>query len=847
MALTDYDAYQGLYPIEAIDQAITDIDTVKTYIPSGASAQNKLATASDVSSVDAKADAKQNELSSEQLAAVNSGIDSTKVEAIESNTNAIAEISESISGQETEIEDARSGYDGTSYLSVGDAVRSQIEDINSDLIDFNSFDFLDTIADRTDVTRYGITYEWHGRTCHVSGTSTSNSFQTIYYGNVPSFISVGEPFDISYSTTDSNIFYEVYYEPDGGGLTLIITSRENAKITIPNTASKILIRLYVPSGKIVNGDACVAILSNASVMDLAKESLCSRTYILDSTDLNNVVENSVYLLTDGKTYSHMPPNITGGFLICFKSFETFAIQLFLGIGQNVLYKRIRNQNSTWSAWVSVNHNIYQSVGTSTDGVMSQKFLTEGNNGFSKDVSSYVSSNNLALSDVKEPGYYILSTTYNITDKPQGFTPMVLKVERTHYDSPNRFIRQSIWTLSGSDVGKVYFRNSNVSGVFGDWILQEGGSGVTYNITQNINRDEYTNIYNITTNPEITTDANGWLQAVDTNTESETNKTDMSGAILSMLNSTGYCHLSEGIFYVSGFEMPEGTVLEGCGKKTIVRLLSSIDSGFCTRINRYNTVKNICFSGGYSSPSDLYTEDTDLGSRHGVYVAANADGEESAHAAATTNIVTNCWFENFDGSAFYAHNTGGGVDGVVMMSDCRMIYCKVGINVDYYSEYCKFTNVIISHTNVACINNGGNNVFSSCTFHGVVGFVIDNSANDKRNNAHGTCIGCTFNHINNMNQPSTLGMGDAVVIKEISNGFIFTGCQFWYGEINIENGRGISFSDCLIGGNTPTITIAGVYSTFFMGCIFHATPTLSVPSNTRFINCYNDLTGAEISN
>lgn len=416
----------------------------------------------------------------------------------------------------------------------------------------------------------------------------------------------------------------------------------------------------------------------------------------------------------------------------------------------------------------------------------------------------------------------------------------------HFNLANGWKFQIWYSFSGSDVYKRIGKTNN----WQNWykIAGGGGSDITYEITQNINRDEINNTYNITTSPTITTDSNGWLQAIDTDAETETGKTDMSGAIMSMLTDTGYCHLGPGIFYVtSGINMPVGSTLIGCGKKTVVRLLQSVSSGYTVRIGQNCTVKNICFSGGYNAPSDVTTEGASLGSRHGVYLISNADGEESSAPATYTNIVEGCFFENYDGSAFYNHNTGYGLDNGVIMSDCRIKSCKVGINVDYFGEYSKYSNIITNNCNHACINNGGNNVFTSCTFHGVVGFLIDNSASDKRNNAHGSCIGCVFNHINNMNNPSQHGMGDAIVSKGADNGFIFSGCQIWYGKVNIENSQGIAIQNSLFGGNSPTVTVVGTYPAFFQNCIFMGTPTLSVNTGTKLDGCYLAGSGSPIVN
>lgn len=92
----------------------------------------------------------------------------------------------------------------------------------------------------------------------------------------------------------------------------------------------------------------------------------------------------------------------------------------------------------------------------------------------------------------------------------------------------------------------------------------------------------------------------------------------------------------------------------------------------------------------------------------------------------------------------------------------------------------------------------------------------------------------------------MGGGDAVVITDVSNGFIFTGCQLWYGEVRISNSRGIAFSDCQFGGGTPEIEVTGGYPAFFSNCIFHAMPTLITNNTgTKFDNCYYDATGAAV--
>ena len=363
-----------------------------------------------------------------------------------------------------------------------------------------------------------------------------------------------------------------------------------------------------------------------------------------------------------------------------------------------------------------------------------------------------------------------------------------------------------------------------AGTWGSWVVLSGGGTTT--ITREVSEDTYNNTYNITTKPTITTDANGWLQAVDSSTEDETGKTDMTGAIMSMLTQTGYCHLGPGIFYVSGnIDLPIWSTLEGCGKNTIIRLLQSVESGYICRLKQYSTVKNICFSGGYNQ-GDI--SDGNIGGRNGIIFIGNRSGTHPDVTPTTAKVcqISNCWFEHLD-SGIYGNDAGGGLQEGLLCENCYFTRCKAGINIDCWTEYCKFTNCVMFQCYYACINNGGNNVFTACTFHGVVGFVIDNSGEDKDNNAHGSAIGCTFNHIDNINHPSTAGGGVGIkILSAKTNGFIFSGCQLWYSSVYVENSPGIQMANCLFGGGTPKIETVGEYPIILDGCLFKATPTFA---------------------
>ena len=396
--------------------------------------------------------------------------------------------------------------------------------------------------------------------------------------------------------------------------------------------------------------------------------------------------------------------------------------------------------------------------------------------------------------------------------------------------------QTFYHLTDSQIWKRTLVGNTVRGP--GWVMC-GSSDTIYDTVQNINRDSIYNTYIFPSMSAFSIDSNGCLQAVDDESTPEDKATDMTGAIMLMLESTGHCKLGAGTYYVSGnIDLPSGSSLEGCGNNTIIRLLPSSASGYVIRILQNNTVRGIRFSGGKSAPKGVLSDATNFGSQNGIVFTGNADGKDETRPVALTNIVTDCWFENFDGSGFYGYNTGGGMQNTVNLTDCFFDHCRIGINIDFFMEYSKVNNCIITNCYYACINNGGNNVFTNCTFHGVVGWMCDNSADDKRNNLHGSCIGCTFNHINNMNRPDILGRGYAVIILNSNNGFVFTGCQFWYGNVLIDNSRAIAFSDCLFGNQDPVITVSGNdWGAFFHDVTFFNEPILNVNEKTIFVNCF----------
>lgn len=713
------------------------------------------------------------------------------------------------------------------YTALNNEVEASYRALNNNVIDALGFGNPPSPYTSEGITATRIKED----TWHLVGTITGSSFVRCYSDvNVfPAWLEKGRTYYLTVSGASSNckIYFEVLGFRNGSTQVSLSGMRYTDglyKFTIPSDfVGGAIIRigwLARDSGTAVDETITYHIYTaplsgnEAAIKAYNSLEIYADSYDDMPTSCDDINENIVYFVSSSEGVPHIAdfPLADAGWI---QTIVRGAIKLQIAYPYNphTKYTMLRRGNgSSYTDWVKIGENIdlasiLQNIGnlqySSCDDAEANKI------GF---VSSNAGILNVPDFPINGPGWLITIGSSNAAVNLQIAFPF-------------------------QDDKEIKYR-ANQFGAWNVWKTLGGGQTVT--ITQEVSRDTYNNTYNIDTTPTITTDTNGWLQPVDTNTQDETGKTDMTGAIMSMLNDTGYCHLAPGIYYVSGnIDMPADSVIEGCGKKTIIRLLQSVESGYIVRMHTRSTLKNVCLSGGYAA-GDI--SNGNIGGRKGINYIGNRDDTmpDVTPKTCTCCIIDGCFFENLD-SGFYGYNAGGGLQEGVAMSNCYFTRCKAGINIDYWTEYCKFTNCIIFQCYYACINNGGNNVFTACTFHGVVGFLIDNSSGEKSNSAHGTVNGCTFNHIDNMNNPEQLGKGIAIKVLNITAGFIFANCQLWYGRIHIESSKGVQITGCEIGGlgssEYPVIETSGNNMVFIDNCLFQTQPNYSVSSPLKVTNCW----------
>ena len=312
-------------------------------------------------------------------------------------------------------------------------------------------------------------------------------------------------------------------------------------------------------------------------------------------------------------------------------------------------------------------------------------------------------------------------------------------------------------------------------------------------------------------------------------KSTTDRTDRTAEIEALLKEQGYCLLGSGVFFVSGIVMPAGTTLAGMNGATHLVLDPTLDEGFAVKLDSFCTVRDLTVDGATLKIS----HPDEVGERHGILFASDATTKSWGREPCNTT-VSNCVIRYFSGGGITCIDTGFNLNCIMAVSNCHILHCGAGINIAHFSEYHDFSNVVCTENLYGCINNGGNNTFSACSFSGnEVGFMIDNRNDKSPNNSHGTVTGCTFNHCGN-------NKGIAILLYGAQHGFVFTGCQIFFGQIILENSSGIVFNALNFGRQT-TIDVRGGKLITFANCALskREDTTITVRDNdyVKFTSCY----------
>ena len=431
-----------------------------------------------------------------------------------------------------------------------------------------------------------------------------------------------------------------------------------------------------------------------------------------------------------------------------------------------------------------------------------------------------------LGDVRTTGTWLLVDSNTYEDKPMATGVGWLRVSLISDLSGYNWVLQEFYSF-GAELYKREFR-FNATEVE-QWSLVGGGGGGQ--VTNEYTFNEYQQTVNLTATPTITTDTNNYLASTG-------DTTDRTADILAMLQATGTCHLGAGEFWVDSLVMPANTSLIGCGNATRVKLKAG-DNKFAIRMSSYCTVSDMWIFGSQSA----ITHTSTVGTRHGILWQGNYTEVNDSSVQPKAATISNVYIYAFSGGGITCYDTGYGTTNYIAATNVHIEDCCAGLNISYWSEFHKFTNVRCWGGYYGCINNGGNNIFVNCDFSGNAGvaFLMDNAQLQSPNNSHGSCIGCVFNH-------TASNTGVCIKILNCNNGFVFTGCQIFFSQIQIEDTAGVTVASCNFGVNNCNISVTNGGVILFLGNMHQDAPTITVVnnSNVHFVNCYSRTTGALIS-
>ena len=552
----------------------------------------------------------------------------------------------------------------------------------------------------------------------------------------------------------------------------------------------------------------------------AEESMIPKTVksslVVDNTlDLNLVVEQGHYILDTSWTLLNAPDGFIPTGLIV-ERFRTGTEAVFVRqtavriTSDSKKYAiRISGADGNWQPWY-----IYEDTETIQSNSLIPKLIS----------SNLIVRKTLNLNSVVEQGHYILDTSWTLLNAPDGFTPTGLIVERFRAGDSSAFVRQTALKVTTGSANIFYIRYSNARGEWSDWAELEQKQNVIYYNTYKT--EQYSNTYTVTATPSITTDNLYFLAAPD-------DGHDVTAEIQAMLNTYGTCRLGPGTYNVSGIDMPPDTQISGVGNKTVLLLSDDVESGYAVKLRSRCRVSDMKIFG---STSSIAVSET-VGTRHGVMWEGDANDDSSD--IPLYGSVSNCYIGNFTGGGITCYNTGYATGACIMVSDCYIINCSAGINISYWSEFNRFTNITCRACWYGCINNGGNNIFTACNFStNKLAMLFDNSTEQSPNNTHGSMVGCILNHADSNN-------GTAVKMLNCKNGYTFTGCQIWYGKIELDDSEGVVFADCIMRGDEYTINGGG--SILFANCQLSKQPVFHISGNqlVKAVNCYLKSTGESV--
>ena len=258
------------------------------------------------------ADVTQIPKNKQDIAGLKTGVTTVQgdVNTLKSDVSTVKTDVTNLKASDAELKDIRVGADGTTYASAGDAVRGQVGDLKSAIIDIalnNSFDVLGQL-NRNPITRNGLTFTPNDDGSYtVTGTASGTAYSDYFSSptSLPIGLIKGHTYYIDYHGVNLTFRIFVYVN---GAITDLYNSFEGGSVTIPDSIDGIIIRISASNGLVVNETVNPKMLSgttNEEITDKINRSVKVVDGVYTGASINDAERNTI-VIADGTTVSNLP-------------------------------------------------------------------------------------------------------------------------------------------------------------------------------------------------------------------------------------------------------------------------------------------------------------------------------------------------------------------------------------------------------------------------------------------------------------------------------------------------------------------------------------------------------------
>lgn len=477
---------------------------------------------------------------------------------------------------------------------------------------------------------------------------------------------------------------------------------------------------------------------------------------------------------------------------------TTAFDVFYGVAATRPWTTYAQGGST-GTWITAAGTTLISI--TADGFLALMIRNHGADSTPVDCSTFAQA--VTIETYLEKTYL----TDDLAFIPRGIVPNGTDLNSLR--SPGSYVLQS---------GYSYTNSPLMTGFAGVLLIFRGTANTYSEVVRSIGSPIYSHLYQrsltlATSNPTFSE----WRR-IDGDFELLTtgDSTDRTSEVTAALSFLKTLKFGRGTFYLDNISLGSDMEVYGCGPATVLR---SVDTNYGALFDMSDrcSIHDLTLEGSDSSQrSDTPTD------RNGInFIGSYIYGEGGS--GREYGCLDNLRIRNFSGAGVKLSSTGPDIAAHCSISQCVITGCAIGIDIPVSSEYHRISNCAMQRCWWGMINNGGSNLVSCCDFSGnVIGLLMDDTpAGSAVNNSHGDFVGCTFNH--SRSAAGVPNKGTAIRLTGIDLGEVFTGCQIYYGALEVSGCTGVRFVGINVGHEVP-ITLNNNTVITFTDCTFADAPT-----------------------